>query len=83
MRPLAERLGVPMTTARDWRRRFQVNALLMVAALVAVAFHLDPAPVLLSAAGHETEALEALGAAWDRARQRFADEPRSCGLSGA
>jgi transposase-like protein len=73
MRPLAERLGVPMTTVRDWRRRFQVNALMMVAALVAVAVHLDPAPVLLSAAGHETVALEALGATWDRARRRFAE----------
>lgn len=73
MRPVAERLGVPMTTARDWRRRFQVNALMMVTALVAVAVHLDPAPALLSAAGHETVALEALGAAWDRARRRFAE----------
>lgn len=73
MRPLGERLGVPMTTVRDWRRRFQVNALMMVAALVAVAVHLDPAPVLLSAAGHETVALEALGATWDRARRRFAE----------
>jgi len=73
MRPLAERLGVPMTTVRDWRRRFQVNALMMVAALVAVAVHLDPAPVLLSATGHETVALEALGATWDRARRRFAE----------
>jgi hypothetical protein len=71
MRPIAERLGVPMTTARDWRRRFRVNALLMVTALVALAVHLDPAPVLLSAAGHESVALEALGAAWDRARRRF------------
>jgi len=71
MRPLAERLGVPMTTARDWRRRFQVNALMMVAALVAVAVHLDPAPVLLSAAEHEIVALEALGAVWHRARTRF------------
>ena len=73
MRPVAERVGVPMTTARDWRRRFQVNALMMVAALVAVAVHLDPTPVLLSAAGHETVALEALGAAWQGARRRLAE----------
>ena len=37
MRLVAERLGVPMTTARDWRRRFRVNALVMVTALVALA----------------------------------------------
>jgi len=73
MRAAADRVGVPMTTARDWRRRFQVNALRMVAALVAVAVHLDPAPVLLSAAGHDTVALEALGAAWQRARRRLAE----------
>jgi hypothetical protein len=45
MRPVAERLGVPMTTARDWRRRFRINALRMVTALVALAVRLDPAPV--------------------------------------
>ena len=73
MRSVAERVGVPMTTAREWRRRFQLNALLMVAALVSVAVHLDPAPVLLSATGPETAALEALGAAWERARRRFAE----------
>ena len=73
LRPVAEQLGVPMTTARDWRRRFQVNALLMVTTLLALAVHLDPAPVLLSTAGHESVALEALGSAWDRARQRFAE----------
>ena len=73
LRPVAEQLGVPMTTARDWRRRFQVNALLMVTTLLALAVHLDPAPVLLSTAGQESVALEALGAAWDRARQRFAE----------
>jgi hypothetical protein len=73
MRPVAERVGVPMTTAREWRRRFRLNALVMVAALVSVAVHLDPAPVLLSAAGQETVALEALGAAWERAHRRFAE----------
>jgi transposase-like protein len=75
MRPVAERVGVPRTTAREWRRRFRLNALLMVAALVSVAVHLDPAPVLLSATGPETVALEALGAAWERARRRFERTP--------
>ncbi len=73
MRPIAERLGVPMTTARDWRRRFRVNALLMVTALVALAVRLDPAPVLLSGTDHERMALEALGATWQRSRTRFGE----------
>jgi Domain of unknown function (DUF6431) len=71
MRPLAERLGVPMTTARDWRRRFQVNALVLATALVVLAVRLDPAAVLLGAANDETAALEALGATWHRAYTRF------------
>ena len=73
MRPIAERLGVPMTTARDWRRRFQVNALAMVTAFVALAVRLDPASVLLSGRDHERTALEALGASWQRARTRFGE----------
>jgi Domain of unknown function (DUF6431) len=71
-RPLAERLGVPMTTAREWRRRFQLRAPALAAALVAVAVHLDPAAVLMTTAG-EAAALEALGAAWQRARTRFGE----------
>jgi hypothetical protein len=53
MRPVAKRLGVPITTARDGRRRFRVNALFLATALVAVAVRLDPAPVLLSGTDHE------------------------------
>ena len=73
MRPVAEQLGVPMTTARDWRRRFRVNALVLATALVALAVHLDPAPVLVSATDHEVVALEALGATWQRACTRFGE----------
>jgi len=73
MRPIAERLGVPMTTVRDWRRRFRVNALVMVTALVALAVRLDPAPVLLSGTDRQCTALEALGASWQRARARFGE----------
>jgi transposase-like protein len=72
MRAVAERLGVPMTTARDWRRRFRARAVVLATALVALAVHLDPAPVLLSGTDHETAALEAVGATWHRARTRFA-----------
>jgi hypothetical protein len=74
MRPMAERLGVPMTTARDWRRRFRVHALVLATALVTLAVQLDPAPVLLSGTeDHERAALEALGATWQRARSRFGE----------
>jgi hypothetical protein len=70
MRNVANRLGVPMTTAREWRRRFQIRAPTLAAALVAVAVHLDPAAVVLTTDG-EAAALEALGATWQRARARF------------
>ena len=73
MRPVAARLGVPMTTARGWRRRFRVHALVLITALVALAVRLDPAPVLLDAGDHERAALAALGATWLRAHARFAD----------
>ena len=72
MRSVADRLGVPMTTAREWRRRFQLRAPALAAALVAVAVQLDPAAVVLSNDG-EAAALEALGAAWQRARTRFGE----------
>lgn len=72
MRSVADRLGVPMTTARGWRRRFQVHAPVLTAALVAVAVQLDPTPVLLAGQG-ETAVLEALGATWQRAQQRFGE----------
>jgi transposase-like protein len=73
MRPVAERLGIPLTTARDWRRRFRVNAVRLAMVLVAVAVRLDPAPVLLSGAGDERVAFEALGASWQRTHTRFGE----------
>ena len=72
MRSVANRVGVPMTTAREWRRRFQLRAPAPAAALVAVAVQLDPATVLLTTDG-VAAALEALGAAWQRARTRFGE----------
>jgi hypothetical protein len=71
---VSARLGVPMTTARGWRRRFRVHAPVLASALVALAVRLDPAPVLIDAADDERAALEALGATWRRARTRFADQ---------
>jgi hypothetical protein len=70
MRRVAEPLEVPMTTVRGWRRRFGLRAPVLAAALVALAVGLHPAPVLLGAEG-EVAAIEALGAAWQRARARF------------
>jgi transposase-like protein len=72
MRTVANQLGVPMTTAREWRRRFQLRAPALAAALVAVAVHLDPVAVVLSTTG-EAAAIEVLGAAWQRARIRFGE----------
>jgi hypothetical protein len=53
----------------------------MTAALVAVAVHLDPAAVLMTTVAEAT-ALEALGAAWQRARTRFGERGQQCGDSG-
>jgi hypothetical protein len=72
MRSVAEHLDVPMTTAREWQRRFQMRAPTLAATFVAFAVRLDPAPVLLATNG-EAAALEALGAAWQRARARFGE----------
>src|SRR5579859_873256 len=69
---VADRLRVPMTTAREWQLRFQLRARALAAALVAVAVHLDPVAVVLSTTG-EGAALEVLGAAWQRARTRFGE----------
>jgi len=70
MRKVANQVNVPMTTARGWRRRFRVRAEALTAALVAIAVHLDPAAVLLEGDG-EPAAVQALGAAWQRAHRPF------------
>jgi hypothetical protein len=72
VRKVADRVGVPMTTARGWRRRFRLRAPALAVALVAIAVHLDPTAVVLEDEG-ETGAILALGAAWQRAQQRFGD----------
>lgn len=77
MRKVADQVNVPMTTARDWRRRFRVHAAGLTAALVAIAVHLDPAAVQLEGDG-EAAAIQALGAVWQRARRRFGERiPRA------
>jgi hypothetical protein len=72
MRTVADEVSVPLTTARGWRRRFRVRAPALTAAIVALAVHLDPAAVLLEGNG-EVTAIQALGAAWQRACRRFGD----------
>ena len=47
MRRVADQVNVPMTTARDWRRRFRLRGPTLTAAMVALAVHLDASPVLL------------------------------------
>jgi hypothetical protein len=72
MRRAADEVSVPMTTARGWRRRFRLRASALAAAVVALAVNLDPTAVLLDGDA-ETTALQALGAAWQRAHRRFGD----------
>jgi hypothetical protein len=72
MRQVADQVSVPMTTARGWRRQFRLRAPALAAAIVAIAVQLDPTAVLLDGTG-ETAALQALGAAWQRARRRFGE----------
>jgi hypothetical protein len=72
MRSVAAQVGVPMTTARGWRRRFRVHAPALTVVIVAVAVHLDPAAVLLEG-DSDTAAIQALGAGWQRARRRFGE----------
>lgn len=72
MRRVADQVGVPMTTAREWRRRFRLRAPALTVAIVALAVHLNPAAVLLDGDG-DTAAVQALGAAWQRARRRFGE----------
>ena len=69
-RPIAQRLGLPHTTVRDWWRRLRIRAPELLQAVLAVATGLDPAPVALSTDGTGA-VFEALRVAWQRARQRL------------
>ena len=72
LRTVAQLLNVPHTTARSWWRRFRARAPTLVAALVALAVGLDPAPVVFGADG-DAAALGALAVAWQRARARWGE----------
>jgi len=69
-RTIARQLAIPHTTVRDWWRRVRVRAPELLAALLALATRLDPAPVELTAGG-APGVLQALQAAWQRARDRL------------
>ena len=73
LRRVADQLGVPHTTVRTWWRRFRARAPTLLATCSALAVHLAGASVQLAAEG-ERAALEALGAAWYRARARFGEQ---------
>ncbi len=72
LRPIAEHLGVPHTTARTWWRRFRVRSPTMVANCTAMAVSFDGTVVMVHSTG-EAAALEALVAAWQRAQARFGE----------
>ena len=63
VRPPAERLGVPHSTARGWCRRFKATAARVAVAFAAVAVELGGAAVA-PAADAGLWALAAIGAAW-------------------
>jgi transposase-like protein len=73
LRTVAQQLGVAHTTARSWWRRLRARSPTLVAALVALAVGLDPAPVVLGADA-DGAALEALAVAWQRARARWGEQ---------
>lgn len=69
VRPVAARLGVPHTTARDWVRRFCRRASVLAAGFAALAVELTGwAPTLGGGSGRD--ALDAIGAAFAAARSR-------------
>jgi hypothetical protein len=72
MRPLARELGLPHETLRGWRRRYRARAPTLSAGFAALAIGLGgPAPELRGSSEHA--GLEALGAAWWQARERFGE----------
>jgi Domain of unknown function (DUF6431) len=72
MRWVATELRVPHETARGWWRRYRARAPTLTAGYAAFAIGLG-APVPELRGSPEEAALEVLGAAWWRARQRFGE----------
>ncbi|MGH9062557.1 MAG: hypothetical protein ACRD0L_01015 [Acidimicrobiales bacterium] len=72
MASVAAELDVPYTTVRGWRRRHRSRAPMLVSGFAALAVTLGSSAPVVSVVP-ERAALEALGAAWGRARERFGD----------
>lgn len=69
MRPIAKSLGVPHSSARDWRRRFRARAPTLASGFAAVVVELGGRALDLLLEP-EAATLEAMAAAWQRARRR-------------
>ncbi|MGH9059972.1 MAG: hypothetical protein ACRDZY_10725 [Acidimicrobiales bacterium] len=72
MATVAAALDVPYTTARGWRRRHRSRAPVLTSGFAALAVALGASAPVVSVVP-ERAALEALGVAWRRARERFGD----------
>lgn len=70
LRTVAAVVGVPHTTARDWRWRFRARAPVLAAGFASLAVALGGSALELPA-DLEAAALQALSGAWGRARVRF------------
>jgi hypothetical protein len=73
LRPIAEHLGVPHTTARTWWRRFRKRSSAMLVHCTALAVSLDGTAVIAQTTG-ERAAVEALVVAWQRGHVRFGEQ---------
>jgi hypothetical protein len=73
LRPLAEQVAVPHTTARTWWRRFRERSSAMLVHCTALAVSLDGTAVMVNAS-RDRAAVEALVLAWRRAHVRFGEQ---------
>ncbi len=73
LRPIAEHLGVPHTTARTWWRRFRERSSGMLICCTALAVSLDGTAVMVNMTG-ERAAVDVLVTTWRRAHGRFGEQ---------
>jgi Domain of unknown function (DUF6431) len=69
-RPIAEQVGVPLTTLRTWWQRFRTRSSLLLSTCTRLAVALDGTPADVRGVS-ERAAVEVLGLAWLRAHTRF------------
>lgn len=72
VRPAAAEVGVPHTTARDWRRRHRARAPALAVGVAGLVAALGGPPLRLSA-DPELASVEVAGACWTVVRRRFGD----------